>query len=183
MERRLVLTMGMAVCLAFSAGCGGPTGLSKADLAAIHQARENDVKLTKAHDWKADLALYAEDAILMPPHHAAIQGKAALQSWLEPYPQFSNFQEQNLEIDGQGNLAYDHGTYSMSVYPAGATAFEDHGKYLTLWRKQPDGAWKISRSIYNSDLAPPAPEKAKVHKKKSTTRRRARRRKSTGKTQ
>ena len=23
MERRLVLTMGMAVCLAFSAGCGG----------------------------------------------------------------------------------------------------------------------------------------------------------------
>ena len=175
--------MGMAVCLGFSAGCEGPTGLSKADLTAVRQAQENDVKLTNAQDWKGDLALYTEDAIQMPPHQAAIEGKAAIQAWMEPYPPISNFQERSLEIEGQGNLAYDRGTYSMTVTHVGTAPTEDHGKYLTLWRKQPDGAWKISRAIYNSDLPLPAPQKPVVQHKRTKTRRHARHRKGTRKPQ
>lgn len=28
---------------------------------------------------------------------------------------------------------------------------DDTGKYLTVWKKQPDGNWKIVRDIFNSD--------------------------------
>jgi len=95
----------------------------------------------------------------LPPNQAAVQGKAAIQAWLEAFPPFSNFQEQSLEIEGQGDLAYDGGTYSMTVTPPGAVPFEDRGKYLTICRKQADGSWKVARAMFNSDLPLPAPEK------------------------
>jgi ketosteroid isomerase-like protein len=179
MEKRLVLMMGMAVCVGLSVSCQQPAGLSKAELTAVHQAQENDVKLTNAQDWKGDLALYAEDAVLMPPNQAAVQGKTSIQDWMQAYPPISNLREQSLEIEGQGNLAYNRGTYSMTVNHVGAASTDDHGKYLTIWRKQGDGSWKISRAIYNSDLPLPAQQKPAVQHKRATTRRHPRHRKST----
>ena len=179
MEKRLIVMIGMAVFLGFSFGCQRPSGLSEADRTAIRQADENDMKLMNAKDWKGDLALYEEDAIELPPHQAAVQGKAAIQAWDEAFPPFSNFQEQSLEIEGRGNLAYDRGTYSMTITPAGAAPIEDHGKYLAIWRKQSGGLWKISRLIYNSDLPLPAPEKPAAQPAKAKTRHHARRRKRT----
>ncbi|MGO8814988.1 MAG: YybH family protein [Terriglobia bacterium] len=185
MQKGLVWRVGIAVCLGISVGCQRQTGLSKADQAAIRQTQENDVKLTNAQDWKGDLALYAEDAILMPPNQAAVQGKVPLQAWMEAYPPITNLQEQSVEIEGEGNLAYERGTYSMTVTHVGAAATEDHGKYLTIWRKQAGGSWRIARAMFNSDLPlpAPAPEKPAVHHKKTTTRRHARHRKRTHKPQ
>jgi ketosteroid isomerase-like protein len=168
----------MAICLGFSVGCQQPAGLSGADRAAIRLADENDMKLTNAKDWKGDLALYTDDAIQLPPNQAAVQGKAAMQAWLEAFPPFSNFQEQSLEIEGQGDLAYDRGTYSMTLMPPGATPIEDHGKYLTIWRKQADGSWKVVRTMFNSNLplattqknTGPAKKKAVPVKKKAGPR-------------
>ena len=91
MEKRLVLMMGMAVCVGLSVSCQQPAGLSKAKLTAVHQAQENDVKLTNAQDWKGDLALYAEDAVLMPPNQAAVQGKTSIQDWMQAYPPFPTY--------------------------------------------------------------------------------------------
>jgi len=158
MVKRLIVTIGMAICLSFSVGCQRPAGLSEADRTAIRQADETDMKMMNAKDWKGDLALYTEDAIELPPNQAALQGKAAIQAGDEAFPPFSNFQEQSLEIEGQGDLAYDRGTYSMTVTPPGAAPIEDRGKYLAIWRKQADGSWKTSHLIYNSDLPLPAPE-------------------------
>ena len=183
MEKRLVLTAGIAACLGFTLGCGGPAGLSKADRTAIRQAQENDVKLTKAQDWKGSLALYSDDAIQMPAHQPAVQGKAAIQAWMEAFPPFSNFQEHSLEIDGQGNLAYDRGTYSMTLNNNGAGPMVDQGKYLTIWRKQADALWKISRVIFNSDYPLPAPQKPEVQQERTKTHHHAPHRKGTRKRQ
>ena len=179
MEKRLIVTIGMAICLSFSVGCQRPTGLSEADRTAIRKADETDMMMMIAKDWKGDLALYTEDAIQLPPNQAALQGKAAIQAWYEAFPPFSNFQEQSLEIEGQADLAYDRGTYSMTVTPPGAAPIEDRGKYLTIYRKQADGSWKIARVMFNSDLPLPAPEKPAVQHRKSRTRSHAPHRKGT----
>jgi len=179
MKKRLIVTLGMAICLGFSVGCNRPTGLSEADRTAIRQVGETDMKMMNAKDWKGDLALYTEDAIELPPNQAAVQGKAAIQACKEAFPPFSNFQEQSLEIEGQGDLAYDRGTYSMTVTPPGAAPIEDRGKYLTIWRKQADGSWKGARVMFNSDLPLPAKEKPAVQHRKSRTRSHAPHRKGT----
>ena len=102
-------------------------------------------------------ALYAEDAIVLAPNQAAVQGRAAIQAALEAFPPISNFQVQILEIEGQGDLAYSRGSASMTLTPAGLAPIEDRVKYIEIWRKQADGAWKIVRDIWNSDLPLPAP--------------------------
>jgi uncharacterized protein (TIGR02246 family) len=166
MEKRLILALGTVTCLVLSLGCQGPAGLSEADRTAIRQGQENYVKLANARDSKGIAALYAEDAIVLPPSQAAVQGRAAIQAWAEAHPLFSNFQVQILEIEGRGDLAYDRGTYSETVTPAGAAPIEDHGKYLTIFRKQADGSWKCVRDIFNSDLPLPAPEQPTAPAKK-----------------
>jgi ketosteroid isomerase-like protein len=178
MKKRFGLMTGIAICLGLSVGCQRRAGLSTADQAMIHQAQENDVKLTNAQDWNGDLALYTEDAILMPPNLPVVQGKGPIQAWMQAYPPISNLQEQSLEIEGEGNLAYDRGTYSMTVNHVAAPSVEDHGKYLTIWRKQAGGLWKISRAIFNSDLPLPAPEKPAAQHKERRTRRHTRHRKA-----
>jgi ketosteroid isomerase-like protein len=183
MEKRLVLMTCIAICLGFSLGCQRQAGLSKADQGAIQHAQENDVKLTNAQDWNGDLALYEDEAILMPPNAAAVQGKAPIQAWMKAYLAISDLQEQSLETEGEGNLAYDRGNYSMTVNRVNATPIEDHGKYLTIWRKQAGGLWKISRAIFNSDLPLPAPEKPAVQHNGKRIQRHARHRKATHKPQ
>jgi ketosteroid isomerase-like protein len=29
---------------------------------------------------------------------------------------------------------------------------QDHGKYVEVWKKQPDGSWKCVIDMYNSDV-------------------------------
>ncbi len=158
MKRRLVLILGTVMCLGLSVGCRRPAGLSEADRTAIRQVGEDYVKLVNANDSKGAVALYTDDAMVMAPNEAAVQGKAAIQAWMEAPPPISNFQMQSLEIEGRGDLAYDRGTYSVTVTPAGAAPIEVHGKYLTILRKQADGSWKVQRDIWNSDLPLPVPE-------------------------
>ena len=81
--QRLVLTMGIVICLGFSVGCQQPAGFSAADRTAIRQADANSVKLMNAKDWKGALADYADDAIEMPSNGPAVQGKAAIQAWAD----------------------------------------------------------------------------------------------------
>jgi ketosteroid isomerase-like protein len=37
----------------------------------------------------------------------------------------------------------------------------DRGKYLAVWKKQPDGTWKCVMDIWNSDLPASAPAEKK----------------------
>jgi len=157
MQKRLILTLGTVMCLVLSVGCQGPAGLSEADRTAIRQSLEDAVKLVNAQDWKGFAALYADDAMILLPNQAAVQGRAAIQAGMAASPPLSNFQMPVLEIEGRADLAYARGTYSMTVTPAGAAPIEDHGKYLTILRKQADGSWKTLRDIWNSDLPLPAP--------------------------
>ncbi|MCE5309565.1 MAG: SgcJ/EcaC family oxidoreductase [Acidobacteriales bacterium] len=165
MQKQLVLALGMAVCLVLNVGCQRPAGLSEADRTAIRQVDETYVKLALANDAKGSVALYTDDATVLPSHHAALQGKAAIQAWMEaPGPKISKFEMRSLEIEGRGDLAYDRGTYSVTVTPAGGTPVEDRGNYLTIFRKQADGAWKLQRDIWTSEL--PLPEKPAAPVKK-----------------
>jgi ketosteroid isomerase-like protein len=171
MKRRLILILGIVMCLVLCVGCRGPAGLSEADRTAIRQNLATSAKLVNERDFKGAAALYAEDAIVLAPNQAAVQGRAAIQAWYEALPPISNFQLNSVETEGRGDLAYDRGTYSMTVTPAGASPIEDRGKYIAVWRKQADGSWKTLRDIWNSDLSLPAPEKPAAPAKKTAKKR------------
>jgi ketosteroid isomerase-like protein len=144
----------LGLCLALACQPAAAPMLSEADRQAIEAASDAFVQAGNGKDWAGWASAYAEDAVMMPPNTAALQGRAAIQAWGEAFPAFTDFRLHRLIVDGQGDVAFVHGAYSIMVTGAPAA---DTGKYIEIWRRQADGSRKIARDIFNSDLPLPAP--------------------------
>ena len=145
-----------------SAACRvAPPALSDADRASIRAVTDSFVANARARRDSANAQLYMETATLMPPNAGIAEGRAAIRAWLAAFPPMSDFTLTPVEIDGRGDLAYVRGTYAMTlVGPNGRPMGQDHGKYLEVRRRQPDGKWLIVADIFNSDLpATPTPSR------------------------
>jgi ketosteroid isomerase-like protein len=60
-----------------------------------------------------------------------------------------------VEVTELGDTAYEVGSYTMKLQPAGAAVVNDNGKYVVIWNRQGDGSWKLAVDIWNSDLPMP----------------------------
>lgn len=111
-----------------------------------------------AHHWNAGdlervVAAYATDAVYLPPHHEAVHGRDAIRGYLQG-PLHHGVTGLGFEvtyIKQQGDVAWDVGTYRMSVPQADGSKKEDHGKYLTVWKRS-GGKWLIAADAWSSDL-------------------------------
>jgi ketosteroid isomerase-like protein len=114
---------------------------------------------------KGDVAefvkVYSADGTAMPPNGTAVHGRAALAEWWQGGWEAGvrNIRLTTLEVFPHGNEATEIGRYQIDLQsPEGATVGGDQGKYIVLWKRDPQGQWKWHRDIYNSDLplTPPA---------------------------
>lgn len=151
-----------AVACVVNPGCqSSNTSLTAADQSAIRQLVDAQLKAANARDWAAWAAVYAQDAILLPPNGPSVQGRPAIQAWLAMLPPTSDFRFQEAELDGRADLAYVRGTYSLMITLPGATApVKEQGKFLQIYRKEADNAWKLARDSFSPDapltMPPPA---------------------------
>jgi ketosteroid isomerase-like protein len=122
--------------------------LDAVEVSAIQAVREQMVRSVLAADWDAFMETYDEQSVVMPPNAAPLEGHAVLRAFAEAFPAVSAFQITALQIDGRADLSFERGRFDMT---AGGAA--DGGSYLTIWRKQTDGSWKIFRDIWHSDAA------------------------------
>jgi ketosteroid isomerase-like protein len=131
----------------------GPPGLSQEDVAALDALRDEFIQATLAGAWADLAALYAENAVRMPPNEVAVQGREAIQQAFEAEPGITTeFTITSEETTGLGDLAYQKGTYSVTMTVEGLPEpISDTGKYLVIVRKQPDGSWLMAEHIWNSD--------------------------------
>ncbi len=61
----------------------------------------------------------------------------------------------NEESEVFGDFGFARGTYSALMVPkAGEEPVAVDGKYLTIFKRQADGTWKIYRDAFNSNTAP-----------------------------
>ena len=115
-----------------------------------------------ARHWNAGeldgvVAAYAEDAVYLPPHHEAVHGRAAIREYLKA-PLSHGVSDLAFEvtyIKQQGPIAWDVGTYRMTIPQSDGTKKEDHGKYLSVWRRVGRN-WLMVADAWSSDLPPSA---------------------------
>jgi ketosteroid isomerase-like protein len=132
-----------------------------ADVKAIKELESNWVKTAATKDVDAFVTYYADDASVLMPNAPLFTGKAPIKEALKPLmtdPNFSlSFIPTKVEVSKSGDLAYTQGPYKMSFSDMRGNRFEDEGKYLTVWRKLPDGSWKAVEDTLMTDLPLPPP--------------------------
>ena len=151
------------------AGCqSAPRPEQERDVAAyttaINALLDQNIAAWNSNDAAAVAATFADNAILMEPDLAALEGKQAIQTWYEAFLKDNAVKcaITPLETQVAGDWAYVRGNYTSTFTPKSGKPMEVSGKYLDIVKRQPDGSWKIYRGMLNSNDPPPgAAEKKK----------------------
>ena len=111
-----------------------------------------------AGDTASYMALCDENIIKMGPNRPALFGKAALEESKRKGHKKWNYESQDIKVEETqvfGDLGFARGTYTATLTAkAGGKTRKVDGKYLTIFKKQADGSWKIARDCYNSNVPP-----------------------------
>jgi uncharacterized protein (TIGR02246 family) len=105
-------------------------------------------------DAAAVAALYTDDATLMPPNSAMIEGRQGVQDCWQGAIQ-SGLKDASLttvEVRASGETAYEIGKCSLTAHAQGKDPQVVSGKYVVVWQKGSDGAWKLHVDIWNSSM-------------------------------
>lgn len=104
----------------------------------------------------------AEDVAAIRPDHPVIRGKKAfVESWahnVEDPARTLAWQPLLVETSKSGDLGYSIGSYVAKKTDANGTHVVGTGKYMTVWRKQKDGSWKV---VFDSGVQDKQPEGSK----------------------
>jgi len=146
--------------IALGSSLAGVAHAASSDEAAIRAQAASWEKAYNGGDAKAVAALYAEDALLLPPGASGVSGRAAIQQFLAKDIAGSKAAgavfvlNPKTDVGVSGNMGWESGTYKVTV----KGAVVETGKFLSVSRKK-DGKWLYIRDTWNAD-APPAPPAA-----------------------
>jgi len=130
----------------------------EADVGAIKRVNEDLIDAFNAGDAAAAVALVMDDAVDLPPNHPPVIGKEAIRSFVQSDFDRStwHFIDEIVEVEVAGDLAVIWSSYSVTLtFKDDGRQIENSGKWLKVLKKQPDGSWKFSRNIWNSDNPQP----------------------------
>jgi uncharacterized protein (TIGR02246 family) len=133
-----------------------------ADEAALKDITATWMKAYNSGDADTIAALYAEDAVLMPPHAPVARGRAAIREFISKDSAEAKSAGVKLvngaeTVGVNGEWGWNSGAYTVQN---GAGKSLGSGSYLSVSHKV-SGKWLYVRDIYNSDQPLPAPPQVK----------------------
>jgi uncharacterized protein (TIGR02246 family) len=121
------------------------------DVAQIRALTEEWVRASLAGDWSGVAALLTDDAVLLPPDHPIVEGRAAATAYLEAFPTIRSFTSDVVAADGRGDFAWARGTFVLGVEPEPGQTQTLRGKWSATYRKGADGRWLGTSDTWNLD--------------------------------
>ena len=156
--KTLVFAVGIVLALSACAQTAPPAVDTAADEAALKAATLTWLEAYNAGDVDKIVALYEEDAVLMPPHAPVANGHAAIRAFLTADTAGAKAAGIKL-VPGTstagvaGDTGWESGTYTATN---ASGVIVDSGSYLSVSHKS-NGKWLYHRDTYNSDRPLPAP--------------------------
>ena len=141
---------GSTVIIASQGARVPPAGADPRLLAAVKKANSDfEIAMTKS-DVATIAEPYTADAVFVSPDGTATRGRAAIeQLYRDRFAKSGPALETKIvseELMLDGNFAYERGRGSITRRVR-EERMTDWARFLTVWQRQPDGAWKIFRNI------------------------------------
>jgi ketosteroid isomerase-like protein len=129
----------------------GHVELSTSDISAIRAAEKALVESFESPDPAAWVDFYTDDAIFVGPGVPAIEGRSAL---LDAASQISisSMEIAAVSTFGMGDFAATFGRATWLSGPTGSDAPRVRRRFLMVWRREPDGRWRIASEMLNEDV-------------------------------
>lgn len=123
--------------------------------------REFD-RATAANGAEAWLSYFTDDGLLLPVGHHMVIGKEAARQFLVERFATPGFALRWEPVDAyiSGDLAYTYGVWKSSRLGAEGKAEVSYGKYVTIWKRQRNGPWRVALDIGNASPSPDAKKRA-----------------------
>ena len=106
------------------------------------------------------MAYYEDDALEMAPNMTMAKGKDAIKAMQDQMTKsgmkMTAVSFSPIDLQAGGTIAYEIGSYDITVTMPSTGDVKDHGKYLTIWHQQPDGTWKVRAETWNTDMPMPS---------------------------
>lgn len=101
-------------------------------------------------DW---LKMWDANGVQLAPGAPAFEGITEITKSITAQHAASDFEQfeiVNKEVELSGDLGFARGNYSFAATPKdGGDQAQFTGKYLTIFKRQADGSWRIYRDCFN----------------------------------
>ncbi len=125
------------------------------DEQAIRKLDKEWSAAAQTKDVDKTVSFYSDDASALPFNAPIATGKDQIrQVWahLTSLPGFAlTFGPTKIEVAKSGDLAYDVGTFELKSNDAQGNVNTEVGKYVVVWKKQPDKQWKAIIDMFSTD--------------------------------
>jgi ketosteroid isomerase-like protein len=119
----------------------------------LRQLEADFMKAAMERGAEGYMSYYADDAVEVPNGAEAIHGKANIaktMSFLNDKNNQLTWAPVDAGIAISGDLGWTSGTYEFHTKGKDGKPKVEHGKYTSIWKKQPDGNWKVVLDMGNA---------------------------------
>src|ERR1700722_19220643 len=159
------------VIVAAALACGACTAASSGTFDASTEAAtllKRDAEWADAafagKDVEKIISYWTDDAVVMEPGQAPVEGKQALRTLVTTSLNSPGFKihwvSQKPSFSPDGKMAYMPSTTDIAMSGPNGAPTSMHLQGLSIWRKGPDGEWRCSAEA--STEVPPNPRPAKT---------------------
>jgi len=145
------ITIAILICLAAFALADDSGKEIRADRARLLQTITDFYDAIENGDHERGIALFWDDATMMPDEWTVIRGKDKIAESIRRGKNtvFRLRDITRLELTISGDLAYTVNEYYYTYHNRGDEPNWKKTKNVHIWRRQPDGSWKLQVDIWN----------------------------------
>jgi ketosteroid isomerase-like protein len=119
------------------------------------QTSRDWAKAAASMDVERILSYWADDAIVLEPDQHALIGKAAIRQMVQDRmkaPKFTiTWSPESAVISKGGDMGYLVEHNRVTFADSTGKVHTQFGKVVTIWRKEPNGAWKCVVDTWNAN--------------------------------
>ena len=150
-------TIFIIVGTVMAGGCGSRATIeTESDLASLRLAANTYHQAASAKDRAAVVALYDENALMVPPNADLVEKLEGVQGYrfgfLETPGVELQFEILRAEISTSGDIGWTLSIGDITINNPEGPPGRDIIRDFHTWKKQTDGSWKVVVDMWNSEL-------------------------------